>query len=132
MSTSATQNRRSSYFIGILIILLGIGFIYYLVQRDARLHSGDTRHLTFSIEASGGFANITLTTPDQNLTFDGVTSTPWERNGILKSGDEVYLTAGNPSQFGSLSCSIKINGSSWKSESSNQSQDKVGCAGIIP
>jgi hypothetical protein len=132
MSTSTTQNRKTSYILGIIIIIIGVGFIFYMVNRDARLRRGDVRHLTFAIDSSGGYADITLTSSRGNMSFAGVTSTPWEESGVFKAGDQVYLTAGNPAQFGSISCSIKIDGSGWKSESANAPQDKVGCAGIIP
>jgi hypothetical protein len=132
MSTPSTLSRRSSFIIGILIIVLGIGLIVYLASRDAQLHSGNSRLMDFSITSTSGSAIITLTDSTGQLSFNGISSTPWEKTGVYKNGDEVYLTAGNPSQFGTLVCSITINGQPWKTDHSDSPQDKVGCAGIIP
>jgi hypothetical protein len=126
------RNRTGSFIIGIVVIVIGIAVIVFLAGRDAQLHSNGRRNLGFTIKSTGGTAIITLTDSTGQLSFNGVSSTPWEKAGVYKVGDEVYLTAGNPSQFGTLTCSITIDGRDWKSDQSDSPQDKVGCAGIIP
>ncbi len=134
MKTSLTRSQKGSCLLGIVIVAIGVGIIGYMLTKDTRLQRGDTRHLTFLVEASGGTANITLSDSVNQESFSGVTSTPWQQIATYKAGDQVYLTAGNPSQYGSLACTILVDGQQWKKESSNdpQDKDKVGCAGIIP
>jgi len=134
MKTTTSRSQRGSCIVGLIIVAIGLVIIGYMLTKDTRLHRGDTRHLTFSVEASGGTAAVTLSDSINQESFSGNTSTPWQKNATYKSGAQVYLTAGNPSQFGSLTCTILVDGQEWKRDSSDspQDKDKVGCAGIIP
>jgi hypothetical protein len=127
---TANRNQRGSCILGIVIVAIGIGVIAYMLTKDTMLQRGDTRHLTFSVDASGGSAKITLSDSVGAQSFSGVTSTPWTRTATYQMGTQVYLTAGNTSGYGSIKCSIIIDGREWKNETT--SGDKVGCAGIIP
>jgi hypothetical protein len=129
---TAKRNQRGSCILGVVIVAIGIGVIAYMLTKDTMLQRGDTRHLTFTVEASGVSANITLSDSVGAQSFSGVTSTPWNRTATYQAGTQVYLTAGNPSGYGTIKCAITIDGRQWKNNEATSPSDKVGCAGIIP
>lgn len=90
------------------------------------------RTLTFRVDASGGYANITFEAGDQKITESTTVTTPWERRVVVARGKQVYLTASNPSQTGSISCAIRLDGQVWKNEKIDTPKDGVACAGIVP
>jgi hypothetical protein len=59
-------------------------------------------------------------------------TTPWDDTITVTNGDQVYLTAGNPTQTGTLSCTIYVNNREWKKDVAGSPEDKVACAGIVP
>ncbi len=90
------------------------------------------RRVTLRVEASGGYALITLRTDDNYLVQSTTLTTPWEKIIKVENGTEIYLTASNPTQTGQLSCVIQIDGKSWKKDTTAAPKDGVACAGIVP
>lgn len=88
--------------------------------------------LVFRVEATGGYANITLQAGKEVISKTTTVTTPWEKRVIVPRGEEVYLTASNPSQTGQLSCTILLEGRVWKNERTEAPKDGVACAGIVP
>ena len=87
--------------------------------------------ITFRVELSGGIAYITYK-DTKNLQKEKIqVSTPWEKTWENPSGAEVYITAGNPTQMGSIKCILKIDGKVWKSDTASGQDDFVVCAGIV-
>jgi hypothetical protein len=84
------------------------------------------------VNASGGFANITLQAGKESITGPKTVTMPWTRTIRVKSGTEVYLTAANPSETGELTCSITLDRGPWKLETINAPKNGVACAGIVP
>jgi hypothetical protein len=90
------------------------------------------RSITFRVESSGGFANITLQAGTTSIPKATTVTTPWQKIIRLSHGSEVYLTAANPTQSGTISCSISLDGKAWKKEKATNPIDGVACAGIVP
>jgi uncharacterized protein (UPF0333 family) len=116
--------------LGIIILIAVIAWAFNSIGAF-RSNSGP-RRITFRVEASGGYANITLQAGKERIDKATTVTTPWERSIMIDQGEQVYLTASNPTQTGQLSCSISINGRTWKSEKIETPQDGVACAGIVP
>ncbi len=90
------------------------------------------RHATLLIRASGGFAQIDYRVGDRVIYKQYSVSTPWKLETTFSQGDEVYLTAANPSGYGDLECQIILEGRVWKSQRVEFPADKVACAGLVP
>ena len=90
------------------------------------------RHATLLIRASGGFAQIDYRVGDRVIYKQYPVSTPWKLETTFSQGDEVYLTAANPSGYGDLECQIILEGRVWKSQRVEFPADKVACAGLVP
>jgi hypothetical protein len=123
-----TRNLISLAFVLVFTTMI-IFFISLLLQQNPRVTS---RNLFFEVESSGGFANITLQAGSVAIKTSTTVTTPWRRTINVKSGEEVYLTAGNPTQSGKIRCRISYNGQPWKDESIEAPKDGVACAGIVP
>jgi hypothetical protein len=123
-----TRNFLSLVFVLVFILLIIIG-ISLLLQQNPRVTS---RNLFFEVESSGGFANITLQAGSERIKKATTVTTPWRRTIKVSSGEEVYLTASNPTQSGKIRCRISYDGQAWKDESIEAPKDGVACAGIVP
>jgi hypothetical protein len=88
--------------------------------------------LRFEVQASGGFALVTLRSGDVDLINAATVTAPWTKTIKIKSGTTVYLTASNPTATGQITCNITLDGVPWKTESINSPKDGVACAGIVP
>lgn len=86
----------------------------------------------FSVEASGGFAIITLHAGEVSISKPTTVTVPWSKTIQVPSGTEVYLTASNPTQTGKITCRITLDKIPWKSATTNAPKDGVACAGIVP
>jgi hypothetical protein len=122
-----SKNRTRSQIITIVIflaILITLAIMFKAFQPRATHHN-----VTFRVESSGGFAVITYKDAHMKQLDGTQTQTPWERTWDNPSGTEVYLTAGNPSDYGKVKCYLRLDGADWKTMESEKS---VACAGIVP
>jgi hypothetical protein len=124
------ENRR--LFIQILVVsILCIVLIALAVTFRVFTPDKNTHKITFRVESSGGIAYITYK-DSRNLQKEKIqVTTPWEKNWDNPSGAEVYVTAGNPTQLGSIKCILKIDGKTWKTDTASGQDDSVVCAGIV-
>ncbi|WP_299030410.1 hypothetical protein [uncultured Thermanaerothrix sp.] len=90
------------------------------------------RRATLLIKASGGFAHIDYRVGNTMIYKQHAVATPWKLETTFSQGEEVFLTAANPSGYGDLECQIILNGRVWKSQRAEFPDDKVACAGIVP
>jgi len=104
-------------------ILLSVG----IMQSPAESHL-----LTFEVDASGGFAVITLEAGGEVIDKPKTVTSPWSKTLRVKSGTEVYLTASNPSASGEIRCAITLDKNLWKTEKKSSPKNGVACAGIVP
>ncbi len=126
------MSRRTLFFQVLIVSILCIILVALAVSLKVFSPQSGSHRITFRVESSGGIANITYKDM-RNLQKDRLQiSTPWERNWNNPSGTEVYLTAGNPTQIGSIKCFLKIDGKVWKNDIANSPDDAVVCAGIVP
>ena len=117
--------------IGIVFILI-IGVIIVLVNMGAFTPKAGTHRMTFRVWSAGGYANITLSAGANHIDKAQTVTTPWEHTYDIASGVTVYVTAGNPTQTGELSCFILLDNTQWKTSTIAAPKDGVACAGIVP
>jgi hypothetical protein len=124
---------RRKLFIQILVVsilciaLVGLAVAFRVFSPKDTVHK-----VTFRVESSGGIVNLTFRDSNNYQKDRAMISTPWERTWVNPSGTEVYVTAGNPTQMGTIKCTIKIDGKLWKSDQAQMPDDAVVCAGIVP
>jgi hypothetical protein len=114
----------------VLLLCTGVVVLIFTLEKS-RPSTGDQR-VEFRVEASGGYAIITLTAGDASISKPTTVSAPWSKSVRIASGTEVYLTASNPTQTGNLTCTILLNQSRWKTDTTAAPKDGVACAGIVP
>lgn len=114
----------------VLALLAAAGMI--MLQVGAFEPPARSHRVTFHVEASGGYALISMRTGDEVLIDSKTVNTPWEREIVLDSGTAVYLTAANPSQTGEVLCALRLDNRDWKQDSIQAPKDGVACAGIVP
>ena len=114
------------------VVILCAGAIALLMSMGLMRSREGSHRVQFRVEASGGFANITLQAGNDSISKPTTVTTPWSKTMQLSSGTEVYLTASNPTQTGQLTCSISLDRTDWKSDTTAAPKDGVACAGIVP
>jgi len=117
--------------LGFLLALCGAVLALLLSLGLTRSPAG-THRVQFRVEASGGFAVITLQAGKATISDPTTVTAPWSKTIQLASGTEVYLTASNPTQTGKLICTITLDKENWKTETTTAPKDGVACAGIVP
>ena len=131
METSPTKNRKIIWQVLLLVgvcLALAAGLAYFGMFKSPTAE----RVMDFQVNATGGYALITLRAGSAGIPTTTTVNTPWQKEVSLKSGTEVILTASNPSQDGQLSCAIMMDHLPWKQDSIASPKDGVACAGIIP
>lgn len=111
------------------LLLTAIGVLYLI---GGLTPSETSRRVTFEVKASGGYALISLRTPKESILDSKIVTTPWRKELKLTAGDEVYLTASNPSETGQISCEIIVENESWKLDKKVTPKNGVACGGILP
>jgi len=126
------MERRKLYIQILVVSILCIALVGLAVTFRVFSPKDTVHKITFRVESSSGIVNITYR-DSTNFQKERVeVSTPWERSWVNPSGSEVYVTAGNPTQMGTMKCTIKIDGKLWKSDQAKMPDDAVVCAGIVP
>ena len=116
-----------------ILVLTIIGIAAAILMSVGAMGTDPDSHLvTFEVQASGGYATITLDAGDETISQPKTVTVPWSRKVRVKSGTEVYLTASNPTQTGDLSCVITLDRVLWKVEKTSAPRNGVACAGIVP
>lgn len=124
---------RSKLVLQVLFVaLLCLGAATLIRSLLAGQPEKEARRLEFRVEASGGYALITLEAGSASITKPTTVTVPWTKTLQIASGTEVYLTASNPTQTGSLTCTITLDRAPWKTASTAAPKDGVACAGIVP
>ncbi len=131
MFNNLSNSQRNAIQVIFVLALVG-GAIALLVSLGATKPKTDTRRVRFEVQASGGFALITLKTDDIVISEPKTVSVPWSQTIKIKSGTTVYLTASNPTATGELSCNITLDDTNWKAETTSAPKNGVACAGIVP
>lgn len=132
MSIQEKSSSRGSGAIGIVIaVVVIIAIIGVWLLKSQSPDEGALRQVTYIVEADGGYAQVIYTTSKGVKTDPVILTTPFSRTLSLPVGIEVYLTASNPSQTGSISCKIRINNRDWKESHGTHPVDSVACGGII-
>lgn len=114
--------------LSVVLVMAFVGLDYLSSLKTVRT----TSMVRFEVEASGGFASITLRAGKVNMTEPTNVSVPWSQTVKIKSGTTVFLTASNPSVTGEITCRIFLDREAWKTETISSPKNGVACAGIIP
>lgn len=126
------MNRRTLFFQILGVSILCIVLLAIFVSLKVFTPKATSHRITFRVESSGGIAQITYKDNNHFQNEREQVTTPWERSWDNPSGTEVYVTAGNPTQMGTIKCYLKVDGKTWKSDVANSPDDSVACAGIVP
>jgi hypothetical protein len=132
MTIEEKSSSRGTVVIGIAIVvvvlvaIVGIWFVKSQSSNNNAMHQ-----ITYIVQSDGGYAQIIYTTSAGINTDPSMLTTPFSRTLSLPTGTEVYLTASNPSQNGSVSCKIKLDNKDWKESHGTHPVDSVACGGII-
>lgn len=126
------MNRRTLFYQILAVSILCLLLVGLAVSLKVFTPKATSHRITFRVESSGGIAFITFMDSKNSQKDRLQVSTPWERSYINPSGTQVYVTAGNPTQMGSIKCYLKIDGKTWKTDSATIPNDSVACAGIVP
>jgi hypothetical protein len=129
---SNLSNRSKIILQLLFVISLCTLITYILVALGLTKPTSGSRSVHFLVNASGGFAIITLHAGNESISDPTTVSVPWSKTLKLPSGTEVYLTASNPTQTGKINCDITLDKVAWKSDSTTAPKDGVACAGIVP
>src|SRR5689334_11180475 len=116
----------------IFVLALCAAAITILISLGVMKSPAGGHRVQCRVEASGGFAIITLDAGKDSISKPTTLTVPWTKTIQLPSGTQVYLTASNPTQTGKLTCSIKLDNKDWKTETTTAPKDGVACAGIVP
>jgi hypothetical protein len=112
--------------VGVIILL-----VFFLVgvfkQTPTNFHM-----ISFSVGGSTSTAVVTYTMRNGSTSDRFETAVPWHKVVKFSSGSVVILTAGNPTQTGSIECELSLDGEAWKKDVTNSPGDKASCAGIVP
>lgn len=131
MLNNLSNGQKNALQIIFVFALLAGAFIL-LNYLGATKTSKTSSMVRFEVEASGGFALITLKSGDEYIFKSTTVTAPWSKSIKIKSGMTVYLTASNPTATGEITCNITLDGTPWKTESISTPKDGVACAGIVP
>ncbi len=128
---TSDRSRLIWQLIFVLILCAGVAFLIFFLIRS-RSPEGAHR-VEFRVEASGGYANITLEAGKAASIPQPTTVTvPWSKTLRIAPGTEVYLTAANPTETGKVTCTILLDKTVWKTDTTNAPKNGVACAGIVP
>jgi hypothetical protein len=114
----------------ILLLCAGAAGLIFALEKNKT--SAGAQRVEFQVNASGGYAIITLDAGNASISKPTTVSVPWTKSLRIASGTEVYLTASNPTQTGKLTCTILLGQSHWKTDTTAAPKDGVACAGIVP
>ncbi len=131
MFENLSDRTKMTLQIALALTILGAA-VAILLSAGIMETRSESHLLTFEVEASGGFAVITLDAGKENIDQPRTVSVPWSKTLRVKSGTEVYLTASNPSASGEIRCAIMLDRSAWKSAENASPKNGVACAGIVP
>lgn len=115
-------------------LLLCAGVILLILYLERSISPKGDHLVEFRVEATvGGVAIITLDAGNYaSITKPATVSVPWSKSIRIAQGTEVYLTASNPTQTGKITCTILLDKTVWKTDSTTAPKDGVACAGIVP
>ncbi|PKO15735.1 MAG: hypothetical protein CVU39_09435 [Chloroflexi bacterium HGW-Chloroflexi-10] len=130
-NTKPESNVNLWQFVLLLVILAGLVFVALQMGLFTRTTISHSIHMEVSASA-GGYAIITYQAGKSDSGGTITVTTPWRKNFTVPGGSQIYLTAGNPAQTGSISCLIEVDGQEWKYEKVTYPKEAVACAGITP
>lgn len=129
----AQLSDRAKLLLQLVLVAALLGLVALLLISMGILGPKEGSHrVQFRVEASGGVAIITLDAGAVAISKPTTVTAPWTKTLDIPSGTQVYLTAANPTQTGKITCSITLDKSPWKSDTTNAPKDGVACAGIVP
>jgi hypothetical protein len=114
----------------IFVLALCVAAIAILLSLGVLKTPAGGHRVQFRVEASGGFAIITLDAKNASIAKPTTVTVPWTKTLQIPSGTQVYLTASNPTQ--KLTCTIRLDNDVWKTDTTAAPKDGVACAGIVP
>jgi ribosomal protein L7/L12 len=93
--------------------------------------SSSSHDVTYEIGGSTKTAHLTYTNQDGGTEQMDV-KTPWKKTISVGSGAFVYISAQKSGIEGTVSCTILVDGSPWKTGTSSAEYGIVNCSGSVP
>jgi hypothetical protein len=116
----------------LFVLALCAGAIGILLSMGLMDTPAGSHRVELKVDALGGIAIITLDAGNASISKPTTVSVPWTKSLRIASGTEIYLTAANPTQTGKITCSIFLDKTLWKTETTTAPKNGVACAGIVP
>jgi len=116
----------------LFVLILCAAAITLLISLGVMKSPTERHRVQFRVDASGGYAIITLEAGSTSISNPTTVTMPWTKSLQLPGGTQVYLTASNPTQTGTLTCTIKLDNEDWKKDTTAAPKDGGACAGIVP
>ena len=132
MTHSQSAQRRNLIIQIIVLLVICSAATAVLFASGAFKKKVTVHRVTFEVNASGGYASITLTAPTDSITQPKIVTTPWRKTMTISAGAQIYLTAANPTQTGQIKCAIYLDDKPWKNAETVTPKNGVACAGIVP
>lgn len=132
MTIDDNSSKRSNTLsvIGVIsIVSIIVVVIWVLLNRSSNVD--ELRQITYHVEAAGGYAQIIYTNSNGKNTDPAIYTTPFTKTLTIPIGQQVFLTASNPSQTGDVLCEISVNNEIWKESRATHPVDSVACGGIV-
>lgn len=114
------------------ILIVITAAIYLSIQSGIFKEPNTTNTVRMAVNCDGGYAIITYTAGDKKTNEAITVTTPWKKSFEVEDGESVFLTAGNPTQSGTVACLIELNDRKWKTDTVDFPKQAVACGGIIP
>jgi hypothetical protein len=120
---------RQLLILGLVGVVIIVVLIYVGVFKSTRINDHE---VTFRLGGTTSTAVVTYTQENGSTSDPFEASVPWQKVMKFPKASVVILTAGNPTQTGSIECQLLLDGNPWKKDTTHAPGDKVSCAGIVP
>ncbi len=126
------KNRNKTLLTILILMVLGVAASVFVIQSGIFKAPSPANTVRMQVTCDGGYAIITYTAGDKKTDETLTVTTPWKKSFDVEDGESVFLTAGNPTQAGTITCSIDLNEKQWKTDQVDFPKQAVACGGIVP
>jgi len=131
--------KKTDYALPIIILLLvGLGLCYWVFSSGSKSAyvvptSKPTTHIVvYEVDGSAYGMDVTLQNDTGGTDQKGALGLPYKKTWYnFKSGDFVYISAQNDSQFGDLRCTITIDGVALYKAEARGAYSIATCSGSV-
>jgi hypothetical protein len=128
--------KKLSPIVIIFLVVLSVGgatlvcVICALSFLSTTTGGSSTYHVTYSVTGTAHGASVTYENA-QGGTEQGTYALPWTISFTMKYGDFAYISAQNYWNKGSVTCTILLDGKTWKTSTSEGAYVIADCSGLV-